>query len=338
MKDVVGVSEFLDAISPAMPQCPISGEIMQPALLVPLDWRRSDDRRSWHIWWSETVGFGQIHPRPHPGDIAEFYDIENYYTHAERVEHDPVIESRQVGWLGRLVGSIAYRFEQGAEPTSAWWRSIIPAGAQNGLEIGCGDGDRMNTFSPFLAHVRGVEPDPRAAGVARSRGLDVLEGTAESLPEAIKDRSYDLIAFVHVLEHTLDPVKALRNARELLAEGGVMSIEVPNNACEGARRMGEAWRWLDAPRHLNFFTAESLVACAQAAGLTVTAVLYRGYVRQFMPDWLIDEARISARLQRRDATQADIDRQVRHSAALLAATVMAEPARKYDSVRILCTR
>lgn len=338
MKDVVRVPETVVAPVAPLPRCPISGEKMQPGLLVPFDWRRSDDRRSWRIWWGEASGFGQIHPRPAPSDIAEFYDIENYYTHAEREGHDSARESRQVGALGRLLGSIAYRFEHGAEPTSAWWRSIIPAGARNGLEIGCGDGDRMDTFSPFLAHVRGVEPDPRAAAVARSRGLDVMEGTAESLPAAILDRQYDLIAFVHVLEHTLDPVAALRNAREVLAEGGVMSIEVPNNACEGARRMRQSWRWLDAPRHLNFFTTESLVACAQAAGLTVKAVLYRGYVRQFMPDWIIDEACISARLERRPVTQADIDRQVRHSAALLASSALAHPSRKYDSVRILCTR
>jgi hypothetical protein len=102
--------------------------------------------------------------------------------------------------------------------------------------------------------------------------------------------------------------------------------------------MGEAWRWTDAPRHLNFFTPESLVACAEKAGLTVKAVLYRGYVRQFLPDWIVDEARIRARLEERSMTPADISRQLRHSAALLGATALAAPERKYDSVRILCTR
>ena len=206
-------------------------------------------------------------------------------------------------------------------------------------EIGCGDGDRMQTYAPFLSEsVRGVEPDPRAVRVACERGLDVHQGTAEDLPDAIRDRRYDLIAFVHVLEHTLDPVLSLKNAGALLNAGGIMSIEVPNNACHGARMMGEAWRWLDVPRHLNFFTPDSLAACAEAAGLTVRAVLYRGYVRQFMPDWLVDEARIGAELQGRKASKADIDRQVRHSLRLFARTALAKPAQKYDSVRVLCSR
>ena len=166
----------------------------------------------------------------------------------------------------------------------------------------------------------------------------MFEGTAETLPESVQDRTHDLIVFSHVLEHTLDPVASLANARNLLSETGLLSVEVPNNDCEGARRMGQAWRWLDAPRHLNFFTADSLKTCAEAAGLTVKAVLYRGYVRQFTPDWIVDEARIVATMDGRKMVQGDVNRQLRHSARLLARTALAKPSRKYDSVRILCTR
>ncbi|WP_334193772.1 class I SAM-dependent methyltransferase [Pararhodobacter sp.] len=337
MKDFAGMSETIAPLS-IYPCCPLTGSVMHPGLTVPIDWRRPADRRAWQIWWNEDDGFGQVFPRPRASEVASFYDIDAYYTHAERYKPDVEAEAESVGLLGKILGALAYRFERGAEPTSAWWRSIIPPESENGLEIGCGDGDRMRTFGPHLRHVRGVEPDPRAVRVARERGLDVMEGTAERLPEAVRDRRYDLVVFSHVLEHTLDPVLALANARDLLTEGGVMSVEVPNNASEGSRRMGPRWRWLDVPRHLNFFTPESLQDCAEAAGLKVQAVLYRGYVRQFLPDWMVDEARITAEMERRDVTQADIDAQVRHSARLLAATALAEPRRKYDSVRIICTR
>ncbi len=196
----------------------------------------------------------------------------------------------------------------------------------------------MQTYGPFLKHVRGIEPDPRAVRVARDRGLDVYSGTAEDLPDDAKDRRYDLIVFSHVLEHTIDPVLSLRNAGEMLSDTGIMSVEVPNNAAEGARRMGHAWRWLDAPRHLNFFTQDSLQACAEAAGLKVQAVLYRGYVRQFASDWILDEARISAAMENRPMTKTDVRRQVWHSVKLLCRTAFAHKSKKYDSVRILCSR
>ncbi|MCL4676643.1 MAG: class I SAM-dependent methyltransferase [Pararhodobacter sp.] len=337
MKDLVRTSQ-LEAAMSLDPECPLNGAEMHPYLTVPVDWRRPADRRAWTIWWDDHAHFGQVHPRPQPQDVASFYDIDAYYTHAEREQFDDATEARQVGLAGHILRSLAYRFEKGAEPTAEWWRSILPENARYGLEVGCGDGDRMLTYGPFLDAVHGVEPDPRAVRVAHRRGLDVHEGTAENLPEAVKGRRYDLIVFTHVLEHTIDPILSLCNAGALLSDTGVLSIEVPNNASEGALRMGEAWRWLDAPRHLNFFTAESLQACAEAAGLRVRAVLYRGYVRQFTPDWIVDEARISATLDGRRMTQADIRRQLWHSARLLARTALAEPARKYDSVRILCSR
>jgi SAM-dependent methyltransferase len=338
MKDFTRVFE-MEPDFQVMPTSPFSGAPLHPAMTVPMDWRRPADPRSWRIWWDSDASFGQVHPRPTSAEVAGFYDMEAYYTHDNYgAGFDPDLERRQVGWLGRLLGAMAYRLENGAEPTAAWWRSVIPENAREGLEIGCGNGDRMLTYGPFVDSLRGVEPDPRAVSVARSQGLEVFEGTAEHLPEAVTDRRYDLIVFSHVLEHTLDPVRSLANARGLLSEGGLMSVEVPNNGSEGARLMGEAWRWLDAPRHLNFFTADSLVACAEAAGLRVEAVLFRGYVRQFMPDWIVDEARIRARLEGRAMTQADIDAQVRHSARLLARTATATPDRKYDSVRVLCRR
>lgn len=335
MKDL---ADQTDTAMPAEPtrRCPLTGAPMQPHLHLGLDWRRPDDPRAWQIWRNAAGSFGQVLPRPAAAEVPAFYDLDAYYTHGST--RPPADEERRIGTAGRLIGALANRFERGAEPTPGWWRTILPPGAAEGLEIGCGNGDRMRTLQPFFRRLTGIEPDPRAVQAARAQGMEVFVGTAEVLPGAVLDRRYDAIVFAHVLEHTLDPVLALANARDLLAPGGVMSVEVPNNACEGARRMGPAWRWLDAPRHLNFFTPQSLQACAVAAGLRVRAVLFRGYVRQFMPDWLLDEARIRAALLRRPMTQADIDAQVRHSARLLAATALAAPGAKYDSVRVICTR
>ena len=121
MKDHDRAIDAAEAL--AWPLCPLTGEAMQPGLLVPGDWRRPDDRRSWRIWHSYGGGFGQIHPRPRPGDIPEFYDIAGYYTHSERDSTDPDLDESRVGSLGRLLARIAWRFEHGAEPTQAWWRS-----------------------------------------------------------------------------------------------------------------------------------------------------------------------------------------------------------------------
>lgn len=322
--------------SDGVSRCPFTGKKMRPWLTIPLDWRRPEDGRSWTIHWCDSAKYGHIFPRPDPHDIAAFYDVADYYTHDIDAVGPLDDASRQLGLLGRVLRSAAFRFEHGDEPTPEWWGSIIPQGAQSGLEIGCGNGDRMLTFAPYVSELVGIEPDPRAVEVARNKGLKVYEGVAEALPREVQGRKFDLIVFTHVLEHTLDPVLSMRNAAELLAEGGVLSCEVPNNECVGMRRMQQNWRWLDAPRHLNFFTMDSLRACAQKAGLRVTGEYYRGYVRQFLPDWMADEAMIRAKLERREVTRADLKRQMWYSYGLFLRTMMAHPTRKYDSIRIVC--
>lgn len=318
--------------------CPISGEDMRPWLTVPLDWRRPQDPSNWTIHWSDQSKFGQILPRPTPREIARFYEVSDYYTHDPSQSGDWDEASRTLGKLGRLLRSAAWRFEHGDEPTKEWWRSIIPEGATAGLEIGCGNGDRMLTFADYVETLYGVEPDPAAVTVARNKGLHVYEGVAEALPQDVNARKYDLIVFTHVLEHTLDPVLSLSNAASLLSDRGVLSCEVPNNECKGMRRMQQNWRWLDAPRHLNFFTMDSLKACADAAGLEVQGEYYRGYVRQFLPDWMFDEAMIRAKLEKRTATKSDLMRQMWYSYGLLLRTAFTHPTKKYDSIRVVCKK
>lgn len=321
------------------PRCPLTGAPMRPLMRVDHDWRRPADRKAWPIWWSDNAGFGQIHPRPSAEDVAQFYDLDSYYTHDGDGARDPAAEARAVGWMGRLLGKIAWRFDYGIDATKApWWQALIPPGAQNSLEIGCGDGDRMLTYRPFVGHVRGVEPDPFARNRALSRGLDVHAGLAEDLPASVTSDRYDLIVFCHVLEHTRDPLQALKNAVALLKPGGILTCEVPNNACLGASIMGTSWRWLDVPRHLNFFTERSLRGMAEMAGLQVDEVLFTGYVRQFKPDWLLDEVNIRAELAGRKPTQADIAHENALAARVLALSLLAPRAKKYDSVRIIARR
>src|SRR6266850_3384010 len=114
----------------------------------------------------------------------------------------------------------------------------------------------------------GVEPDPTARRVAAERGLEVYAGTAEELPPEIRHRAFDIVVFSHVLEHCLEPIRALQIAASRLKPNGVTVVETPNNEAAGCREAGSAWPWLDVPRHLNFFTAQSLRLACQAVGLT----------------------------------------------------------------------
>src|SRR5262249_11638886 len=150
----------------------------------------------------------------------------------------------------------------GGELDDAWLRARVPPGAR-ACDLGCGSGDLLTRLARLGHEVVGAEPDPAAREVVRGKGHRVLAGTAEELPEEIRGGRHDLVVMSHVLEHCLDPKRAVANAAGLLAEGGLLVIETPNNDARGLGRAGVLWPWLDVPRHLNFFTSRSLAAICE---------------------------------------------------------------------------
>ncbi|MBX3250732.1 MAG: class I SAM-dependent methyltransferase [Myxococcales bacterium] len=305
---------------------------MRPWLEVPRDWRRPNVPGAWALWWSDAGAFGQVFPRPTPSEVGRFYELDAYYTHDSEPDHRESPE----GLFGRALASIAARLDHGVEPVDAWWKSIVPAGARHAIEIGCGNGDRIKMLEPLVGDCVGVEPDPLARAVAVEKGLTVLPGTAEALPSELSPGTFDFVLFTHVLEHCLDPVRALENAAALLSPRGVMMLETPNQACLGAAERGAHWLWLDVPRHLNFFTEASLRAIAERAGLEVLRSEYWGYCRQFQSTWITQEVNAEARMQDRAPSATDLRRHQRRAASLLLRTASAPPALKYDSVRLIC--
>jgi SAM-dependent methyltransferase len=74
--------------------------------------------------------------------------------------------------------------------------------------------------------VHGVELDPQAAELARSRGLgEVHIGRLEELPWS--DATFDLIACLDVIEHTPDDRVTLRELRRVTKPGGWLLVTVP---------------------------------------------------------------------------------------------------------------
>ena len=62
------------------------------------------------------------------------------------------------------------------------------------LEIGCADAARLQRLAEMYGCTcQGVEPSARAVAMARARGIDVHQGTADQLPYA--DQSFEIVIF-----------------------------------------------------------------------------------------------------------------------------------------------
>ena len=114
---------------------------------------------------------------------------------------------------------------------------LTPPGSRV-LDVGCATGDVASVLNDAGCHVWGIELDPAAATLARAHCEDVLVGDVENLrlTEHFESQSFDVVLFLDVLEHLVDPVGALRAISPLLAASGRVIASIPN-VTHGALRL-----------------------------------------------------------------------------------------------------
>jgi methionine biosynthesis protein MetW len=147
---------------------------------------------------------------------------------------------------------------------------LVPARSRV-LDVGCAEGYLATELMARGCDVVGVEPDARAAAIARERGLDVLEVDIEQV--TLDAAGFDVVIFADVLEHLRDPEEVLR--RMLPAGRAVVSL--PNIAHWTARRTLLTGRFpredfgLFDRTHLRYFTRATARELAEEAGYRVAA-------------------------------------------------------------------
>ncbi|MGI8982090.1 MAG: class I SAM-dependent methyltransferase [Pirellulaceae bacterium] len=150
------------------------------------------------------------------------------------------------------------------------------------LDVGCSYGWLLQYVLAQGYQGEGIEPSAAAASRAVKQGICVRTGL---FPAALaRGEQFDVISFMDVLEHFEDPRDALEATREHLCPGGVVVIQVPDQACwlfrvaEGMYRLSGgrisfALRrlWLDGfdfP-HQFYFTRHALSLVLQHSGFEV---------------------------------------------------------------------
>ncbi len=99
----------------------------------------------------------------------------------------------------------------------------------NYLDIGCGLGGLIKFFERNRLgwNISGFDPSKEAVDfLSRRTEADIRKVSLDNLEG--EEENYDIITMVHVLEHTLDPVKVLTDIEALLKPAGLIYIEVPN--------------------------------------------------------------------------------------------------------------
>lgn len=206
-------------------------------------------------------------PRPTPEAIADYYNQHDKYDDWLRD-----METRDTMWRRRLAKMAPFHLRNS---------SLLDVGAGIGQFLSLA---KRSGFSP----VYGTEVSRIAIAHAKERfGVNLTHGTLEALD---LPQVKNITAF-HVLEHVHQPLGFLIRCRDLMKEGGVISIAVPNDlhsVFHRTRLKRLSAINFDGPEiHLSHFTVESLRALVTRAGFKVVYV-------SLDPYWARDDWRHAA--------------------------------------------
>ena len=143
------------------------------------------------------------------------------------------------------------------------------------LDVGCGEG----SWAPRLrqagaSELVALDPSPAAIARARERYDTAIVGTLEGTELAeLGGRRFDVVIAADVLEHLVDPWRALQILRDWAAADGLLAVSVPNlrfyrlvgNLVLRGEFEYEPWGVRDWT-HLRWFTRRSLARMLIASG------------------------------------------------------------------------
>ncbi|MCD4742603.1 MAG: class I SAM-dependent methyltransferase, partial [Desulfobacteraceae bacterium] len=198
------------------------------------------------------------HPMPDSETINTFYpDV--YYEEITRKKKYSLVKQSvlkykynyshfQIPFFYRLLAPIISFFR---------YKSSIPfVPDSRGLDIGCSNGQYINSMNTLGWKFEGVEFNSVAVDICHKAGLQVFHGELKAA--SFKNNSFDIVSARHLIEHIPDPGDLIKEISRILKPKGHLIIITPNTCALGRKWFGLNWFPDEIPRHLILFNLKNL--------------------------------------------------------------------------------
>ena len=137
-------------------------------------------------------------------------------------------------------------------------------------DLGCGTGQLSEALAPFVGRVVAVDASRAMLSAARKRldglpNVELRQGELEALP--VDDDELDAAMLFLVLHYTVDPMRALAEARRALKPNGRLLVVdmIPHDHDEYRQQMGHLWQGFDAAQMNDWLSAAGFAAVRYTA-------------------------------------------------------------------------
>jgi SAM-dependent methyltransferase len=216
--------------------------------------------------YGECPVCGSLQIRNIPQSLAEFYPSNYYSLQAPPVRRKTATVVRRLWarWLLRGPGGGLAAQKIGRKAPFFHWCREAGCGLDSRiLDVGCGNGWLLRRMQRYgFGQLFGV--DPYTANEADEPGFSVVRAELSGITG-----KYHFIMMHHVLEHLIDPLTGLEEARARLESGGRLLVRIPVAGSRTSRLYGVDWFNLDPPRHLLVPSRRGMERLAERSGFRI---------------------------------------------------------------------
>jgi 2-polyprenyl-3-methyl-5-hydroxy-6-metoxy-1,4-benzoquinol methylase len=152
-------------------------------------------------------------------------------------------------------------------------------------DVGCGDGKFLDAIDECWQKF-GVEPGQASNYMVNHKDITYFNGTLEK--SLFKKHSMDIITYIDVFEHLINPIQEIKIAKEFLSPNGKLIIFTGDANAWSARLSSKNWIYLNCIGHITVASKKGLVNALKSSGFSNIEILSKNHPSSasFMK-WLI---------------------------------------------------